>query len=96
MAVAAGIANYSNEIERHRIAILFLGLAGFYRDFCSIAWEEDDSPTERPDVAVFAVSNFLSNRAVVLLGPFERLVVVSGSTTASSGTRVAPRDACIL
>jgi hypothetical protein len=44
MAVAAGIANYSNEIEHHRIAILFLGLAGFYRDFCSIAWEEDDSP----------------------------------------------------
>jgi hypothetical protein len=43
--VAAGIANYSNEIERHRAAILFLGLAGLYRDFCALAWDERDPPT---------------------------------------------------
>ncbi len=43
--VAAGFASYSNEIERHRIAILLFGLAGFYRDFCSLAWDERDKPT---------------------------------------------------
>ena len=43
-AVAAGIASYSNEIERHRVAVLFLGFAGLYRDFCSVAWEESDAP----------------------------------------------------
>jgi len=43
--VAAGFANYSNEIERHRVAVLFLGLAGLYRDFCSLAWNERDEPT---------------------------------------------------
>lgn len=43
--VAAGFANYSNEIERHRAAVLFFGLAGLYRDFCSLAWEERDAPT---------------------------------------------------
>jgi hypothetical protein len=41
--VAAGFANYSNEIERHRAAVLFFGLAGLYRDFCSLAWEERDA-----------------------------------------------------
>jgi hypothetical protein len=44
-AVAAGSASYSNEIERHRVAVLFLGLAGFYRDFCSLAWDERNAPT---------------------------------------------------
>jgi hypothetical protein len=43
-AVSSGIANYSNEIERHRVAILFLGLAGLYHDFCSLAWDEQDPP----------------------------------------------------
>jgi hypothetical protein len=43
-AVAAGIANYSNEIERHRLLILFLGLAGLYRDFCFLAWDDQDPP----------------------------------------------------
>lgn len=43
--VAAGFANYSNEIERHRAAVLFFGLAGLYRDFCSLAWDERDAPT---------------------------------------------------
>ena len=43
--VAAGLANYSNELERHRVAVLFLGLAGLYRDFCSMAWDESDAPT---------------------------------------------------
>jgi hypothetical protein len=43
--VAVGIANYSNEIERHRTAVLLLGLAGLYRDFCALAWEERDPPT---------------------------------------------------
>jgi hypothetical protein len=46
-AVAAGIASYANEIERHRIAVLFLGLAGFYRDYCSLAWDEHAAPTYR-------------------------------------------------
>jgi hypothetical protein len=44
-AVAAGIAAYINEIKRHRVAILFLGLGGLYRDFCSLAWDEADEPT---------------------------------------------------
>jgi hypothetical protein len=43
-AVAAGFSDYSNEIERHRVAVLFLGLAGLYRDFCSVAWDERDAP----------------------------------------------------
>jgi hypothetical protein len=42
--VATGLANYSNELERHRVAILFLGLAGLYRDFCALAWDERDAP----------------------------------------------------
>ena len=31
LAVAAGIVSYTNEMERHRVAILFLGLAGLYK-----------------------------------------------------------------
>ncbi len=43
--VAAGRADYSNEIERHRVALLFLGLVGLHRDFCYMAWDESDDPT---------------------------------------------------
>lgn len=43
--VAAGMANYSDEIQRHRVGILFLALAGLYRDFCAMAWDERNEPT---------------------------------------------------
>jgi len=42
---ASNLVAYSNEIERHEAAILFLALVGLYRDFCAIAWEERANPT---------------------------------------------------
>lgn len=35
-----GLADYSGEFERHRVAIRFLALGGIYRDFCAVQWEE--------------------------------------------------------
>lgn len=65
-AVASGIASYSNEIERHRAAVLFLGLAGLYRDFCSVAWEEHDGPYYSYWAAELSLDDFVLGQ---LVGP---------------------------
>ena len=36
----AGFTSYTNELERHTVAIRFLALAAFYNDFCEVMWEE--------------------------------------------------------
>jgi hypothetical protein len=64
--VAAGLANYSNELERHRAALLLLGLAGLYRDFCSLAWDERDAPTYSYWAEELNLSDFVLGQ---LVGP---------------------------
>jgi len=39
-----GLADYSNELERHEAMINFMALGGFYREFCALAWQERDGP----------------------------------------------------
>ena len=39
-----GYADYQDEAERIRILIRFLALAGFYYDFCAVAFDESNSP----------------------------------------------------
>jgi hypothetical protein len=64
--VVAGIANYSNEIERHKAAVLFLGVAGLYRDFCALAWEERDAPTYSEWAEDLSLDDFVLGRLVGL------------------------------
>jgi len=64
--VAAGIANYSNELERHRVAVLFLGLAGLYRDYCALAWDERDAPTYSFWAGELSLDDFVLGQ---LIGP---------------------------
>jgi hypothetical protein len=63
-AVSAGIANYSNEIERHRVAILFLGLAGLYHDLCALAWDERAPPTYSYWAEELALEDFVVGQLV--------------------------------
>src|SRR5687768_5131745 len=46
--VAAGLADYTSEISRARVAVRFLSLASLYRDWCCIAHEEclEDDPVD--------------------------------------------------
>lgn len=69
-AVAAGIASYSNEMERHRVAVLFLGLAGLYRDYCALAWEERDAPTYSYWAEHLSLDDFVLGQ---LVGPDRRI-----------------------
>jgi hypothetical protein len=69
-AVVAGSASYSNEIERHRVALLFLGLAGLYRDFCSLAWDERDAPTYSYWAEELNLNDFVLGQ---LVGPDARI-----------------------
>lgn len=39
-----GLAAYASELEKCRVKIRFLALAGIYHDWCSIAWQESDNP----------------------------------------------------
>jgi hypothetical protein len=70
--VAAGLANYSNEIERHRAAVLLLGLAGLYRDFCALAWEERDPPTYSYWAEELGIDGFVLGQLVGLDPHIER------------------------
>lgn len=38
--IQAGLATYSTETERCQVVIRFWALAGFYLEFCSLAWKE--------------------------------------------------------
>lgn len=40
-----GLASYANELERCRVKIRFLALAGIYHDWCYVAWQEPAAPT---------------------------------------------------
>ena len=42
--VSAGLAHYTNEIERAKVCIRFMALASLYHDFCAMAWDERDEP----------------------------------------------------
>jgi hypothetical protein len=44
---AQGLAQYENEVERVAVKLRFLALAGFYRDFCYVAWGETSYPMYR-------------------------------------------------
>jgi hypothetical protein len=44
---AQGLAQYQNEMERVAVKLRFLALAGFYRDFCYVAWGENSYPMYR-------------------------------------------------
>jgi len=39
-AVERGLADYSTDLERHRVIVRFVTLAAIYHDFCELAWEE--------------------------------------------------------
>jgi hypothetical protein len=41
---AAGLTAYSTTVERGRVVCRFLTLAGLYRAFCRIAWDEANDP----------------------------------------------------
>lgn len=41
---AAGLTTYRNEIERYRVLVRLMTLATMYREFCTLAWEEEDEP----------------------------------------------------
>jgi hypothetical protein len=64
------LVNYSNEIERHQAAILFLGLAGFYRDFCAQAWDEHNVPTYSCWAEELSLDDFVLGQ---LVGPNPRI-----------------------
>jgi hypothetical protein len=86
--VAAGLANYSNGLERHRAAILFLGLAGFYQDFCALAWDERDAPSysdwaEELDLDDFVLGQIVGPDACANRGALNRLVNAARPRTVS-------------
>lgn len=39
--VERGLADYSTELDRHRVIVRFVTLAVIYHDFCELAWDED-------------------------------------------------------
>ncbi len=40
----AGLADYEDDLQRHRAIIWFLALAGIYSDWCDVAWDEYSAP----------------------------------------------------
>ncbi len=41
----AGLAQYSNPVERAQVVVRFLSLAGLFRDYCGIVWGEEREPS---------------------------------------------------
>jgi hypothetical protein len=64
LLISQGGAHYSNEIERHEALIMFLALAGFYHDFCAMAWEERDEPMYSYWAEEVGLSNFILGQLV--------------------------------
>lgn len=44
LIIKAGLATYTNELERCKAVTRFLALGGLYHDFCKVAWDEKDEP----------------------------------------------------
>ena len=64
LIVRAGLANFSNEIERCRAALRFLAMCGLYHDFCEVAWEETSYPeyaewAEKLEIGIFRVDQLI-------------------------------------
>lgn len=51
-----GLADYSDEFERHTVAFRFLVLGGIYRDFCTVYWEETTDRSYSEWAASFELS----------------------------------------
>ncbi|MHC4618592.1 MAG: hypothetical protein ACYTEQ_12670 [Planctomycetota bacterium] len=64
--INAGLANYSNELERCKACVRFLALGSFYYDWCAVAYDEsreDDelyfAATEELELAAFRLGQLI-------------------------------------
>jgi hypothetical protein len=67
----AGLSRYHGERERATVAIRFLALAGFYHDFCEIAWEEYSEPEYDEWATSLGVSPFRVGQLIADAADFD-------------------------